>query len=204
MPMNLLAGRSIVLFTVWCSSTTVSIATVCETYKPHERSAEPRICQCGPNLKKLQMHNPFGLKLYAVCDLYYQGQAPINLETQNTPTVHYVNHVYDIPGSFYFKGDSVITGVVKKGQHLNRGDLYFYPNKDNPNFAYDEIGFEDPKADLHFGTANFSWSGNYFCATATMRIKRLYFYEWTSELRGAYALDYEVVRVGKYGECANP
>ncbi len=174
----------------------ITIAAACETFKPHElRSKTPRRCECGSDLERLKIHVPSGFKLYAVCNLYFKETTPITLKDSKT--------VYSksISGSFYFAGDAIISGTIKEGADINRGNLYFYPNQEAVTSSYSEIGFEDSAAEKRFGAEGLS-AEEHWCAPATIRIRRMYFHEWSDEARGAYALDYDVVKVGKFERCA--
>jgi len=192
--MNILIMRAIcLLLLLWPA---ISFSTECENYKPHAQRYElPRICQCGADLKKLKIHIPSGFKLYSVCNLYFNQSEPIVLKKSDT--------VYskNLGGSFYFRGNSVITGIVRKGQEVNRGNLYFLPNEKSSKATFNVIGFEDAEADRLFGTTKFPWVGIYWCAPATVRFKHIYLYEWDSELQGTYALDYDVLSVSKFEKC---
>lgn len=196
--MNTHMLRVVFLHLLCWFSVSIASASECQTYKPHEvRSETPRNCQCGSELKKLRIHVPFGFELYAVCNLYFEEATPINLKESNA--------VYSksLGGYFYFQGDSVIDGIIKKGAEVNRGDIYFYPNHKSAKTSFREIGFENTDADSRFGSTAYSagWPEKHWCAPATVRIKRMYLYEWSSEASGAYALDYEVLEVGKYSRC---
>jgi hypothetical protein len=145
----------------------------------------------------LKIQIPSGFKLYAVCNLFYEETTPVILRGAKT------NYSDSISGSFYFVGDSVISGMIKKGEEIDRGNLYFYPDQKAAKYSYREIGFEDSAADRRFGAAELSagWTEQHWCAPATIRIKRMYRYEWSSEAAGAYALDYDVLKVGKFSRC---
>lgn len=197
--MNTLVIHIASLYLLCWFAAPIASAAECENFRPHATHSEaPRYCQCGSDLKKLHIHIPLGLKLNAVCDLYFEEATPINLKDSND--------VYSksLGGYFYFKGDLVITGSIKKGDEVNRGSIYFYPNPKNAKSSYREIGFEDEKvADSRFGSTTYiaGWPEKHWCAPATIRIKQMYLYEWSSEASGAYALDYEVLEVGKYSRC---
>jgi hypothetical protein len=207
--MNTLVMRAIYFQLLWWPTFSLALAAECETYKPHElRSETPRNCQCGSSLGKLKTYTPSGFKLYAVCELYDQGNPypnhkepkPINLEKMHAIDSHTIGN-----GIYYFKGASVISGIIKKGDEVNRGDLYFYPDNEGTKLTYPEIGFEDSEADRRFKTTNLSaaWTEKHWCAPATIKIKRMYDYDWDSEASGAYALDYEVLDVGKFKRCGH-
>ena len=164
-------------------------------------------CLCDGNVPSLPVPSPQGFVLYEVCNLTDIDDKHIDIKAAK----EVAPNRFDM-GTYSYRGMVTLSGTVTKADDGLGPVVHFRPEQAPRHLAkqklsrlerfvlLEQITLRDDKKigtkKLHLNTENDRW-----CAKATISLRKVRIFVADTEGEGAEALDYKVLRLGKYRKC---